>query len=216
MSSSSKIDNRKKDILILGKGPTQGLECTLSVEKCIQLILLKKIKRFCLSLHENRAKSYLFVNDKETHKFKAKDYEILHLEVLILETFILVLLESGTKNHGEFDQLKNIDQKYYCSSYYDVSVNKYGVKCRTMLWFWENKGWIHKIDPYSWFQWYFRSWLGGRLEDDERQVNGSKRTLSRFKGKLVKMIKDAGSKYDNYSISPKIRQILLHWGYELT
>ena len=30
------------------------------------------------------------------------------------------------------------------------------------------------------------------------------------------MIKDADSKYDNYSISPKIRQILLHWGYELT
>ena len=29
------------------------------------------------------------------------------------------------------------------------------------------------------------------------------------------MIKDAGSKYDDYSISPKIRQILLHWGYEL-
>ena len=29
------------------------------------------------------------------------------------------------------------------------------------------------------------------------------------------MIKDAGSKFDDYSISPKIRQILLHWGYEL-
>ena len=29
------------------------------------------------------------------------------------------------------------------------------------------------------------------------------------------MIKDAGSKYDDYSILPKIRQILLHWGYEL-
>ena len=39
--------------------------------------------------------------------------------------------------------------------------------------------------------------------------------VSRFRGKLVKMIKDAG-KYDDYSISPKIRQILLHWGYELT
>ena len=36
------------------------------------------------------------------------------------------------------------------------------------------------------------------------------------KWKLVKMIKDVGSKYDDYSISPKIRQILLHWGYELT
>ena len=32
MSSSTKIDNRKKDILILTKGPTQGLEHTLSVE----------------------------------------------------------------------------------------------------------------------------------------------------------------------------------------
>ena len=31
----------------------------------------------------------------------------------------------------EFDELKNIDQKYYCSNYYDVSVDKYGVKCGT-------------------------------------------------------------------------------------
>ena len=38
----------------------------------------------------------------------------------------------------------------------------------------------------------------------------------RFRSKLVKMIKDADSKFDDYSISPKIRQILLHWGYELT
>ena len=33
---------------------------------------------------------------------------------------------------------------------------------------------------------------------------------------LIMMIKDAGSKFDDYSISPKIRHILLHWGYELT
>ena len=35
------------------------------------------------------------------------------------------------KSWKEFDQLKNIDQKYYCSSYYDVSVTIYGVKCGT-------------------------------------------------------------------------------------
>ena len=40
--------------------------------------------------------------------------------------------------------------------------------------------------------------------------------MSRFRGKLVKMIKNADSKFDEYSISPKTRQILLHWGYELT
>ena len=40
--------------------------------------------------------------------------------------------------------------------------------------------------------------------------------VSRLGGKLVKMIKNADSKFDDYSISPKIRQVLLHWGYELT
>ena len=40
MSSSAYIDNKKRDILVLIKGPTQGLEHTLSAEKkCIQLIL---------------------------------------------------------------------------------------------------------------------------------------------------------------------------------
>ena len=63
--------------------------------------------------------------------------------------------------------MKNIDQKYYCSSYYDVSVNKYGVKCGTSLRFWENKGWINEIDPYGWFQWYFRYWL-----EDHRTMKG--------------------------------------------
>ena len=33
MSSSAHVDNKKKDILVLGKGPTQGLEHTLTAEK---------------------------------------------------------------------------------------------------------------------------------------------------------------------------------------
>ena len=44
MSSSSKIDNRKRDILFLAKGPTQGLEHALSAEKIIRLVLQKKTK----------------------------------------------------------------------------------------------------------------------------------------------------------------------------
>ena len=30
------------------------------------------------------------------------------------------------------------------------------------------------------------------------------------------MIKDVGCKFDDYSISPKIRQVSLYWGYEFT
>ena len=114
------------------------------------------------------------------------------------------------------DQLKNIDKKFFCSNYYEVSVSKYGVKCGTLLRFCENKGWINKIDPYGWFQWYFRYWLGRRSKDDESQINRWKKIVSRFRGRLVKMIKDAGIKFDYYSISAKIRQIFLQWGYELT
>ena len=116
----------------------------------------------------------------------------------------------------KFDQLKDIDQKFYCSDYYDRSINRYSVKCRTSLRFWENKGCINETDPYSWFQWYFRYWLGRRLKDNKKQIDRWKGIVSRFRGKLVEMIKDAGSKFDDYSISPKIRKILLHWGYELT
>ena len=46
-------------------------------KKCIQLTLLKKNTKFCLSLHYNGANSYLFVNGTEIIKFKAKDSEIL-------------------------------------------------------------------------------------------------------------------------------------------
>ena len=77
MSSSAHIDNKKKDILILGKGPTQGLEHTLTAEKMYSINFTVTKKKFCLSLHYNGANSYLFVNGKEIIKFKAKYSEIV-------------------------------------------------------------------------------------------------------------------------------------------
>ena len=49
----------------------------------------------------------------------------------------------------------------------------------------------------------------------DKTIDG-KKTVSRFRSKLVKMIKDADSKFYVYSVSAKIKQILLHWVYELT
>ena len=65
MSSSAHIDNKKKDILVLGKGPTQALENTLTVEKMCSINFTVTNKKFCLSLHDNGANSYLFVNGGE-------------------------------------------------------------------------------------------------------------------------------------------------------
>ena len=77
MSSSAHIDNKKKDILVLGKGPTQGLEHTLTAEKMYSINFTVTKKKFCLSLHYNGENSYLFVNGTEIYKFKAKDSEIV-------------------------------------------------------------------------------------------------------------------------------------------
>ena len=77
MSSSAHIDNKKKNILVLGIGPTQGLEHTLTAEKMYSINFTVTNKKFCLSLHYNGENSYLFVNDTEIYKFKAKDSEIL-------------------------------------------------------------------------------------------------------------------------------------------
>ena len=56
----------------------------------------------------------------------------------------------------------------------------------------------------------------GYVEDwkmmKDKLIDG-KKSLSRFRGKLVKMIKDVGSKLDDYLISPKN---FIAWGYEWT
>ena len=54
------------------------------------------------------------------------------------------------------------------------------------------------------------TWQVGDQKVIKDKLIYGKTFLSRFRGKLVKMIRDAGSKFDNYSILPKIRQISLH------
>ena len=80
MSSSVHIDNKKTDILVLGKGPTQWLEHTLTAEKMYSINFTVTKVKFCdksESLHYNGANGYLFVNGSEIYKFKAKDSEIV-------------------------------------------------------------------------------------------------------------------------------------------
>ena len=47
LRSSAHIDDKKKDILMLGKGPTQGLEHTLTPEKMYSINFTMTKKKFC-------------------------------------------------------------------------------------------------------------------------------------------------------------------------
>ena len=77
VSTSTHIDNKKKDILVLGRRPTRGLESTLTAEKMYSINFTLTKNKFCLNLHYNGGNSYLFVNGTEIIKFKGKDSEIV-------------------------------------------------------------------------------------------------------------------------------------------
>ena len=72
MSSSANIDNKKKDMLVIGAGPTQRLEHTLTAEKIYKINFTVTKRKFYLSLHYNGENSYMFVTGTEIYKFKAK------------------------------------------------------------------------------------------------------------------------------------------------
>ena len=57
-SHSVHVDNKKKDILILRKGPTQELEDTLTAEKVYWISFTVIKTKSCLSFHYNDANVY--------------------------------------------------------------------------------------------------------------------------------------------------------------
>ena len=73
MSSTVHIDNKGKDILILGEGATQGLDdTTLTAEAIYPINFTQPNKRFILSLHYTGSNSFLSVNATKIYQFKAK------------------------------------------------------------------------------------------------------------------------------------------------
>ena len=105
------------------------------------------------------------------------------------------------------------------SATYRPSVNKYGVKCGGSLGMWESSGWISDADPYGWFQWYCRFYRGRRCSDDARQISRwlkSAGPKGRFRSQLCNKIVAAGKGVGDASVSPVVRQTLLHWGLEIT
>ena len=78
LRSSTHVNNKTRNILVLGKDFIQGIDnTTIYAEKMYSTNFSVDNKTFCLSLHYNGDNSHLFVNGKEIINFKAKDSEIV-------------------------------------------------------------------------------------------------------------------------------------------
>jgi hypothetical protein len=85
--------------------------------------------------------------------------------------------------------------------------------------YWEEHGWINEQDPRGWFQWYCRFYLGRRTADDARQISrwtGVGGEKGRWKNNLLNKIVSSNRRFDDASISPVVRQTMLHWAIEVT
>ena len=120
---------------------------------------------------------------------------------------------------------KGLDDNILTKSKCDIKINKYKVRVGQSLEEWERErkggSWIREDDPYGWVQWYCRFYNGRRLNngEDERQISrwaGIASERGRFRRWLVTLILKNNSAWNDFTVSPSIRQTLQHWAYELT
>ena len=101
MGSSVPIDNKNKNILILGERPPQGLnDTTLTAEAKYPINFTQSRKKFVLTLDYNGSNRFLFVNATKIYQIKAKDSKIKEyslclgniLNDLTINNFLLILI----------------------------------------------------------------------------------------------------------------------------
>ncbi len=131
-----------------------------------------------------------------------------------------ILSKSVNITDKEFPEswFKGLSRDRYKGLRYNKEYNKYGVVSGKNQEFWERKGWINKQDPRGWFQWYCRFFMGRRSEDDVRQIHRWKGVAGengRWRRYLENLIKRKNGDVRDYTTSPVIRQLLLHWAFEL-
>ena len=111
MSPSLHANNKNKDILILGKGQTKGLDNTSLTAEAQYFINFSGLEKFFwLSLHYNGSNSFLFVNGTKVHWFKAKDSQIKRYSLCL-------------GNIPKDVSIDNIKKTGLCGNVYDFSVD---------------------------------------------------------------------------------------------
>lgn len=171
---------------------------------------------------------FLVFKDHKEFRPNLTPKEVLHKGSFGGTYFRSIHSSATGKDYNCIDVLKEFPSDWFeglnfetqlCSKVYDPAVNFYQIRCGGGLDMWEGSGWIATQDPYGWFHWYCRFYLGRRTSDDKRQIsraNGVMSSKGRFRNQLINTLSRSSAPYNDYTISPVIRQTLLHWGYDLT
>lgn len=113
--------------------------------------------------------------------------------------------------------------KQITSVEYRNQSNRFNIHCGQTLEQWEEQGWIREQDPRGWFAWYCHFYLGRRTDDDERQISRWKKSAHPKSGRWRRILMGkwmaAGFEKipkDQEEPSPVNRQVLIHWGIDLT
>ena len=88
MSSSLHVNNKNKDILILGKRQTKGLDnISLTAEATYSISFSRSERKLCLSFHYNRSNSFFFINATKIYQFKARNSEVKRYPLCLRKYF---------------------------------------------------------------------------------------------------------------------------------
>ena len=110
MSNSRHKTNKTQSALTLGHGLVQKInDTTIYAEKMYSPNFTVDNKKFCLSLHYNGDNSYLFVNDKEVTKFKAKTCELIKHSMCLESLLYDYYTENKIKYTGLYGNVYDLD-----------------------------------------------------------------------------------------------------------
>ena len=123
------FDKKGKNVLILGKGPTQGLDdYTLTAEAQYSIAFSRSNRKFCFSLRYNESNSFLFVNDRKIYQFKAKDSK-RKIYRLCLGNIFGDFLDNNIKNTGLKGCVYNFSVDFKAFDILDITnIHKYLMK----------------------------------------------------------------------------------------
>ena len=112
------------------------------------------------------------------------------------------------------ETLSNVSPHLYLGNKYKPSSNRFKIRSGMPYDYWKEMNWMHEDDPYGWFEWYIKYYNGRRHLDDDRQISRWQDFCGR-NGRWRKRIYKRIDETNDWNVSPRIQQSLLHWGYKV-